>query len=284
MANVLIQPDADGNCCGCRESPCDPCGCACPEGLADTYCIPDPFDSPNLLTIERIGDCVWCGYSAGAEDERQKYELSIAEDIDGEGTCGWALGIAEGSLVLVKAWDDGDPLGTYTGETTTTVTAGPGNPVIPCEEATCPPFGAPTHVAATFSATGTVLGCDTHDVDIAFSGGDTIAGDLTSWEGDEVDCVAAAITGSFEIVYTCPDGCGVDTLYREFSVSVTLAYHSGSWFLAITGEPDAALCGGAAGFIQDFVLDIGADPSGTHHIEVDSSNGNTQWVIDVTIT
>lgn len=30
MSNVLLQPDGDGNCCGCRPSPCDSCD-TCPE-------------------------------------------------------------------------------------------------------------------------------------------------------------------------------------------------------------------------------------------------------------
>lgn len=85
--------------------------CPCPEGLLSTYYTDDPFGT--FLAMIQNDDCRWCGISDGAVDEREEYELGISPDIDGEGTCGWYLAIDEGSIVLFKEWDGGNPLGVY---------------------------------------------------------------------------------------------------------------------------------------------------------------------------
>lgn len=76
------------------------------------YCTDDPFDPPNQLALKKRldQDCSWCGYSAGAVDERQKYELYLSTD---GGECEWHVSINEGDVIFIKPYEDGNPVGTY---------------------------------------------------------------------------------------------------------------------------------------------------------------------------
>lgn len=125
--------------------PQPPGDCPCPDGLAEIYCVSgSPID--GTYSIGKIGDCVWCGRSNTIFDLAQFAELSIFPDIDGNGTCGWALSIDNASSLLFKAWENGNPLGTYTdpGSGETAVVSACSTTVLPCDQepsACCLPNG-----------------------------------------------------------------------------------------------------------------------------------------------
>lgn len=150
---------------------------------------------------------------------------------------------------------------------------------------TCPPSGAPTHITATWSMTGTVATCTDHAADVDVSASGNIDEEDFPWGGSPCQ-ITPTLTDSQPVTFTCPEDCGFPYVARNAVVEIFLVYDEGSYSLRITGIIDGVICGGNGDTtpIQDFAQDLGADPTGTYHIEVASSGAELDWVFDIEIT